>query len=102
MTCGASRSRGHARGVSELWKTGIISRVHHWYQRTCAARADAYAASADGSDGDVARAWCRLHASASASDVPVPSWGLIAWAASPTRTAAPGWSSRYGERTTTS
>ena len=48
MTYGASRSRGHASGVSPLWKTGIISRVHHWYQRTCAARAAAYAAERGG------------------------------------------------------
>ncbi len=88
MTRGASASRGQASGESELWKTGIISRVHHWYQRTCAARAAAYRGRAASSEGAAARAWCSVQASARASEVPVPSCGLIAWAASPTRTAA--------------
>ncbi len=53
---GADQCRGHAgdprhqRGERvarpgerprSLWKTGIISRVHHWYQRRCAARSRA-------------------------------------------------------------
>ena len=97
MTYGASRSRGHASGVRPLWKTGIISRVHHWYQRTCAALAAAYAESAAGMDGWVARAWCSVQASASASEVPVPSCGLIACAASPTSTAAPPLEPQIGD-----
>ena len=102
VTSGANASRGHASGDSPLWNTGIISRVHHWYHRTCDAPGRAYAASAASSEGAVARAWCSVHASASASEVPVPSCGLIACAASPTRTAPAPDVMRNGVRTTTS
>ncbi len=43
MTYGAAGRAATRAGSAPLWKTGIISRVHHWYQRTCAARAAAYA-----------------------------------------------------------
>ena len=59
VTAGASASRGQASGVSELWKTGIISRVHHWYQRTCARRRRGVRRERGRQVGAVASAWCR-------------------------------------------